>query len=101
MIHRMCRQDTLFDAMDAGVERGMRFLGPVFVAAAVGLVTLCAWVFIDAVFGEVCLYALHALFTCQCMWYDGAPLPSVPACVREEMCVCMCTTILHLKAVAI
>lgn len=39
--------------MDYSMENSMRWLGPVFVLGAVSLISLCAWAFVDAVFGEV------------------------------------------------
>lgn len=47
------RMDRLLSAIDVALERAMRILGPIFICAAVALVSMCAWVFVDAVYGEV------------------------------------------------
>ena len=41
------------DGLDAGMERALRWMGPPFICAAVALITMCIWVFVDAIFGEV------------------------------------------------
>jgi hypothetical protein len=48
-----CRTDRCLDACELVTDNAMRCFGPAFVALAIGLVSMCIWVFFDAVYGEV------------------------------------------------
>jgi hypothetical protein len=62
----VCRVDTCLDGLEVGLHQTMRLLGPFFIVAAISLITMCTWSFIEAVFGEV-RPLLGVAYTCAAM----------------------------------